>query len=153
MEVDWPGRWQKIKLQGRCLILDSSHNPEGVTELEKNLSGLIKKEGRRPIIIAGTLGEGRARNLMQVVERHAREIFLVAPKQERATPTEFLKDCLSVDAVETTVSALFPEPMRTIVGKPGDTIVLTGSIYLIGEALERIKGIVSQDGGRLQDKL
>jgi folylpolyglutamate synthase/dihydropteroate synthase len=43
--------------------------------------------------------------------------------------------------------------MRTIVGKPGDTIVLTGSIYLIGEALERIKGIVSQDGGRLQDKL
>lgn len=153
MEVDWPGRWQKIKLQGRCLILDSSHNPEGAAELEKNLTRLIKKDGRRPIIIAGTLGEGRARNLMQVVERHAREIFLVAPKQERATPTEFLKDCLSVDAVETTVSALFPEPMRTIVGKPGDTIVLTGSIYLIGEALERIKGIVSQDGGRLQDKL
>ena len=153
MEVDWPGRWQKIKLQGRCLILDSSHNPEGAAELEKNLSRLIKNEGRRPIIIAGTLGEGRARNLMQVVERYAREIFLVAPQQERATPTEFLKDCLSVDAVEATVSALFPGPMRTIVGKPGDTIVLTGSIYLIGEALERIKGIVSQDGGRLQDKL
>ena len=153
IEVDWPGRWQKIELQGRCLILDSTHNPEGVAELEKNLSRLIKNEGRRPIIIAGTLGEGRARNLMQVVERYAREIFLVAPQQERATPTEFLKDCLGVDAVETTVSALFPEPMRTVAGKPGDTIVLTGSIYLIGEALERIKGIVSQDGGRLQDKL
>ena len=153
IEVDWPGRWQKIELQGRCLILDSSHNPEGVAGLEKNLSRLIKNEGRRPIIIAGTLGEGRARNLMQVVERYAREIFLVAPQQERATPTEFLKDCLGVDAVETTVSALFPEPMRTVAGKPGDTIVLTGSIYLIGEALERIKGIVSQDGGRLQDKL
>ena len=46
MRVDWPGRWQKIKLQGRCLILDSSHNPEGIAELEKNLFALAAVVGR-----------------------------------------------------------------------------------------------------------
>ena len=152
-QIDWPGRWQEIRLQDRCLILDSSHNPEGVVELEKNLSKLTKDEGRRPIIVAGTLGENRARSLMQAVERHAREIFLVAPEQIRATPTKFLKDCLECHAIETTISALFPKPNYTLIGEPGDTIVITGSIYLIGEVLERIEGVNSQEGGRLQDKI
>ena len=153
MQIDWPGRWQEIILQGRCLILDSSHNPEGVVELEKNLAKLTKAEGCKPIIVAGTLGENRARSLMQAVERHAREIFLVSPEQTRATPTKFLKDCLHCHATETTISALFPKPNYTLVGEPGDTIVVTGSIYLIGEVLERIEGVNSQDGGMLQDKI
>ena len=153
MQVNWPGRWQRIEFLGRSLILDSSHNPEGIVELEKNLSELTKKEGRRPIIIAGTLGKDRARSLMQTVQRHAREIFLVAPKQERAAPTKFLKDCLRRDATETTMSALFPGPESILIGELGDTIVITGSIYLIGEALERIEGVASLDGSRLQDKI
>ena len=37
------------------------------------------------------------------------------------------------------------------IGKPGDTIVVTGSIYLIGEVLERIQG-GSKNGSDLQDK-
>ena len=90
---------------------------------------------------------------MQAVERHAREIFLVAPEQIRATPTKFLKDCLHCNAIETTISALFPKPNYTLIGEPGDTIVITGSIYLIGEVLERIEGVNSQDGGSLQDKI
>jgi len=75
------------------------------------------------------------------------------PKQDRATPTAFLKSCLQRDAVETELAALFPAPDRCEVGQPGDTIVLTGSIYLIGEALERIQGVTAQDGSGLQDKV
>ena len=85
-QVEWAGRWQTLELEGRKLILDATHNPEGVTALKQNLSNLSKQ----PIIIAGTLGEDRARSLMEVVSQHAREIYLVAPKQDRATPTSFL---------------------------------------------------------------
>lgn len=150
--ITWPGRWQKICVGGRILILDSSHNPEAIVELEKNLVKLTREIGHRPIIIAGTLGKERARSLMKVVERHAHEIYIVAPKQQRATPTQFLKKYLKRDAVQTNVSKLFPKPGSITVGKKGDTLVLTGSIYLIGEALERIKGISSKDGTQLQDK-
>ena len=151
--VDWAGRWQKLQVDGRTLILDASHNPEGVAELDKNLQTLVANEGRSPIIIAGTLGEDRAKSLMPVVSRHAAELYLVTPKQDRAMPTAFLKSCLQRDAVETELAALFPTPDRCEVGQPGDTIVLTGSIYLIGEALERIQGVTAQDGSGLQDKV
>lgn len=148
-QVDWAGRWQKLALDGRTLILDATHNPEGVTALEQNLSALDKQ----PIIIAGTLGEDRARSLMAVVGQHAAELYLVQPNQDRATPTAFLKSCSERDAVETDLATLFPESGRCSIGQSGDTIVLTGSIYLIGEALERIQGRGAKEGSGLQDKV
>lgn len=151
--VEWAGRWQTLQLDGRKLILDASHNPEGVAALEESLADLIKADGREPIIIAGTLGEDRARSLMAVVGRYASELYLVAPNQSRGTLTAFLKSCLDRDAVETDLLTLFPEPGRCTVGQPGDTLVLTGSIYLIGEVLERIQGITTNEGSGLQDKV
>ena len=124
-----------------------------MVELEKNLTRLVAETGAQPIVIAGTLGEDRARSLMEVVGLHAGELYLVAPQQDRATSTAFLRGCLNRDAVETELEALFPEPGRCALGEPGDTIVLTGSIYLIGEALERIQGVDAQDGSGLQDKV
>src|SRR5690606_31681989 len=47
--VDWPGRWQRIEVGDRHLILDASHNPEGAVELDKNLSRLVAATGRKPI--------------------------------------------------------------------------------------------------------
>lgn len=152
-EVDWAGRWQRLEVDGRRIILDASHNPEGVTELNKNLARLTASEGHSPLIVAGTLGESRARSLMAVVGRHARELYLVAPQQDRATPVAFLKSCLNRPAVEADLAELFPGPGRCAIGQPGDTIVLTGSIYLIGEALTRLQGADAKAGSDLQDKL
>ena len=148
-QVEWAGRWQTLELDGRKLILDATHNPEGVAVLKQNLSSLSEQ----PIIIAGTLGEDRAQSLMEVVAQYARELYLVTPKQDRATPTSFLKSCLDRDAVETDLSVLFPKAGCCAVGEPGDSIVVTGSIYLVGEVMERIQGVRSNDGGRLQDKV
>ena len=148
-QVEWAGRWQTLELDGRKLILDATHNPEGVAALKQNLSSLTEQ----PIIIAGTLGEDRAQSLMEVVSQYARELYLVTPEQDRATPTSFLKSCLDRDAVETNLSVLFPKAGCCAVGEPGDSIVVTGSIYLVGEVMERIQGVRSNDGGRLQDKV
>lgn len=151
--VDWAGRWQRMEVEGRILILDSTHNPEGVAELAKNLDQLTEDTGRPPIIIAGTLGEDRARSLMAVVGPRADALYLVAPTQERATPTAFLKRCVDRDVVESEVALVFPGPGRCVIGQPGDTIVVTGSIYLIGEVLERIQGVDARDGSGLQDRV
>jgi dihydrofolate synthase/folylpolyglutamate synthase len=148
-QVEWAGRWQTLELDGRKLILDATHNPEGVAALKQNLSSLPEQ----PIIIAGTLGEDRAQSLMEVVAQYARELYLVTPKQDRATPTLFLKDCLDREAIETNLSVLFPKAGCCAVGEPGDSIVVTGSIYLVGEVMERIQGVRSDDGSRLQDKV
>jgi dihydrofolate synthase/folylpolyglutamate synthase len=43
--VQWPGRWQRVMLGGRRLILDASHNPEGAEVLQTNLSVWWRRKG------------------------------------------------------------------------------------------------------------
>lgn len=136
--IDWPGRWQRIQLTDRELILDATHNPEGAAALAQNLRTLKTP----PIIIAGTLGEDRGRSLIQAIAPLARELILVEPDQPRATPAATLRQFLPPDfkksVHEASLSSLFPEPHNCAVGAPGDTILVTGSIYLIGEVMARL---------------
>jgi dihydrofolate synthase/folylpolyglutamate synthase len=154
--VAWPGRWQRLTVGGRHLILDASHNPEGAQVLEENLRRLEGAlAGAKPIIVTGALGEFRARALLEVVARHAREIHVVTPQQARATPYAEMVNLAPTGAGpllrEGTVSAIFPDARTCTLGKPGDTIVITGSLYLLGEILERIEPDRGAGEGKLQD--
>ena len=154
--VDWPGRWQKISLScGRFLILDATHNPEGCHYLEENLALLEKELGQKPWIVAGTLGDFRARFLVPVTQRYARALYLLEPRQPRAASFAMMRECLEpkpeIDVVDATLEELFPEENTCSIGRPGETIVVTGSIYLLGEALERLTGRDPGDGAALQD--
>ena len=157
-EVDWPARWQKFSLsEGRTLIFDASHNPEGARTLDENLSRLRAETGRTPIILVGALGEFRARALLEVAARHAREIILLAPAQARATPPAEL-DRLVPAAFRGPVrpgqvAEIFPAPGQCALGNPGDTIVATGSIYLLGEILEHFAHPALVGEGVLQDSV
>ena len=153
--IHWPGRWETIQLADKTLILDASHNPEGSEMLDENLTQLGARIGSKPLIVAGTLGEFRARSLMAVVSRHARELHLLAPDQSRATPTDVLETCIP----ETNTAPIFHRELEDIfpavgictLGKPGDTIVVTGSLYLIGEVLEHLTCETPVQQGKLQD--
>jgi dihydrofolate synthase/folylpolyglutamate synthase len=154
-QVDWPGRWQKFIVAQRRVILDSSHNAEGAGVLDENLARLTGQGGPAPIIVTGVLGLSRAQALLPVIARHAREIHLAVPHQERACSAETLRGILapifrsSVHAA--TVESIFPGPGQCTLGQPGDTIVVTGSIYLIGEILARLEPERGSGEGRLQD--
>jgi dihydrofolate synthase/folylpolyglutamate synthase len=155
LRANWPGRWQRMTLGGRPLILDASHNPEGAQVLDANLAKLVAESGRKPIVMTGALGEYRARALLEVIARHAGEIHLAIPHQARACGYGELEHCVPAAfggrVVRTTVGEVFPEPHRCAIGGAGDTVVVTGSIYLIGEVFERIEPGRGAGEGRLQD--
>ena len=151
----WPGRWQRTLIGGRALILDASHNPEGADVLEEQLRALVAETGRKPVVVTGVLGAARARPLLEAISRHAAEIHLVMPQQSRATSFEELEALIPAGfdgAVKrTTVEAVFPDAQTCAVGGPSDTVVVTGSIYLLGEVMARIepgRGVIES---RLQD--
>jgi len=144
-QIEWAGRWQKIALPcGRTLILDATHNPEGAQFLDENLAQLVEENGSKPWIITGTLGDFRAQFLMPISARHARGLYLVEPQQPRTTPTKVLRQFIPADfegsITDSDKHRLFPHKNTCTVGKPGDTIVVTGSIYLLGEILECLRG-------------
>ena len=147
--VNWGGRWQKLKLKdGRDLIIDGSHNEEGVRATESLLAELNK-----PTVVVGALGVERARALLAVVAKHAGEIILVAPAHERACTTAEMKALVPPDycgAVRVSnVKELFPSPMEC---SAAGQVVVMGSLYLVGEVLACYEGR-SAPHSSWQDKL
>jgi len=153
--IDWPGRWQVMYAGGRKLILDAVHNPEAAPGLAQNLSRLVQEEGRRPIVVMGVLGASRARELVPVAAKFAREIVFVVPRQARACGfaelESFVPAAYDGRLIRGTVESLFPGPDGCRVGETGDTVVVAGSIYLLGEILARLEPNRGPDEGRLQD--
>lgn len=151
----WPGRWQEIALGGRRVILDASHNPEGARVLETNLAVLEATTHRKPVVIAGVLGAARAEPLLETICRHAKELHLVVPNQARAcSHTELLALVPKTywgPVYRGTVAELFPAENTCSAGGPDDVIVVTGSIYLLGEVFARIAPELGQIEARLQD--
>lgn len=155
-DVTWQGRWQTHTLSDdRTLILDATHNPEGAQHLAQNLAQLTADTGRKPILIAGSLGNDRAQALMQAIAPHAQEIYLLKPNQPRACDFEALEAALArcqnpPPAKRAQLANLFPEPNTCTLGDAEDTIVATGSIYLIGEIMQRLEPQI-QGEPHLQD--
>jgi len=79
---------------------------------------------------------------MPVVAKYAREIYLLKPNQPRACTEEELLTCIPPEYAgkihKTEVREIFPAPGVTPLGSEGDTLVATGSIYLIGEIMEAL---------------
>ena len=153
--VDWPGRWQRTRVGGRLVILDASHNPEAAAVLDANLRRLRAETGRSPVVITGVLGAVRARPLLEVICRHASELHLVVPKQARACSHAELELLVPPTfpgrVIRATVEGLFPAPNICTAGGADDTVVVTGSIYLLGEVLARLEPERGPGEGRLQD--
>jgi dihydrofolate synthase / folylpolyglutamate synthase len=153
--VDWPGRWQRVQIGNRLAVLDASHNPEGAQVLESNVQHLVAETGRAPVVITGALGAARARPLLETIARYAREIHLVVPQQARACSHAELEALVPASfkgrVVRASVEGLFPTPQICTAGGPDDVILVTGSIYLLGEIMARLQPARGPGEGRLQD--
>jgi len=156
--VDWPGRWQRVRLGGRLVVLDASHNPDGAQVLETSLARLKAETGRAPVVVTGVLGAVRARPLLETISHTAREIHFVVPQQGRACAYEELEALLPAAyaarggrVVRSTVEKIFPDRDTCTAGGPDDVVVVTGSIYLLGEVMARLAPQRGPGEGRLQD--
>ncbi|MEO6569055.1 MAG: folylpolyglutamate synthase/dihydrofolate synthase family protein [Opitutaceae bacterium] len=155
LQVNWPGRWQRFTVEGRRVMLDCSHNAEGAVVLDANLKRLTREAGSGLVVIAGVLGETRARPLVEVICRYAREIYFVVPAQARACSYEQLIALVPAGyrgrVRPGKVEELFPKPQVCMAGGINDTVVVAGSLYLAGEVLARLEPRRGPSEGHLQD--
>ena len=155
-KIDWPGRWEERELKHRKIILDVSHNSEGAVWLEENLTSLVDKTGAKPDVVMGTMGEDRARSMVPLVAKYANSLTFVMPQQARSVSFDVLESLVPASfegaVVRGSIPDLFPSKGVCSLDLPSrHSILVTGSIYLIGEVRERFMedGPVGQ--GILQD--
>ncbi len=127
----WPGRMEFIS---RNILVDCAHNAAGMLALEKELKRIRKKK----IMVLGILKDKDVRGMMEVAGRNARLLILTTPDSERAAPPEMLalhtrKPCLIIPNPKEAL-----EEARRMV-KAGELIIITGSIYLVGNYINPLK--------------
>ncbi len=156
-DVAWPGRWEECQLKHRKIVFDVSHNSEGAKWLDEGLADLVKRsDGTRPDVVMGVMGAYRAAALVPVAAKWAESIRFVMPEQDRACSFEelraFVPEDFKGDVSEATVADLFPGKGECSLDfDAGRPLVLSGSIYLIGEIWDRFYEESPLGQGLLQD--
>jgi dihydrofolate synthase / folylpolyglutamate synthase len=130
----WPGRMQVIS-RDPIVVVDGAHNPGAARELAHSI-----KEGfsyRRLILVAGIMGDKDINSIMGLISPAADYIICTKPDYYRAAdPARIMEQVLAAgkkgEVVETLPAAI--AKARAIASKQ-DLILITGSLFTVGEAL------------------
>ena len=129
----FPGRFHFLKDQN--ILLDGAHNPAGAIELRKMLDKYYAS--KKIVYILGMLNKDFKSFIKNLIPKNS-SVICIEPKSDRATSKEFLSDYL----LECGCKAFLCKDLKEGIGKARkldhDLIVITGSLYLVGEALDLI---------------
>ena len=135
--VRWPGRFQIV---GRrpYIVLDGAHDEAAAEALAATLESLFP--GRRIVLV---LGVGRDKDAGAIALRLcplADRVILTASAYPRAMPADELQQVVRRfcrhTAGYTPVSLAVREALEQ--SRPTDVIVITGSLYVVGEAMRAL---------------
>ncbi len=129
--LQFPGRFHFLKEHN--LLLDGAHNPAGAYELRKMLDKYYSN--KKIIYIFGMLNKDFQSFINNLIPKNS-FVICVEPKSERATGAK----CLSNYLLECDCKTFICKDLKEAIDKAQtfehDLIVITGSLYLVGEALE-----------------
>jgi dihydrofolate synthase/folylpolyglutamate synthase len=143
--VNWPGRLQLIeKPGGQKILLDGAHNVAGA----ETLGAALKKHfaDARPVLIFGALVDKNWPDICRVLAPLAAKVFTVPVASERTAGADELAMAFRSGNPAAEVAASENLAAALNASKDEPFIVVTGSLYLVGEALERL-GFFPADGG------
>jgi len=140
-ETRWPGRFQVIAARPGWpeMAIDVAHNPAGAWALRSALSE--RYEDRPLIFVFGAMRDKAISEMAEILFPLAERVIATRPQNPRAASPEEIQQAAArtgaeVEAVAEVEAAL--ERARSL-AKAGTVIVITGSIYLVGEVM-RIVG-------------
>jgi dihydrofolate synthase/folylpolyglutamate synthase len=139
-ETRWPGRFQVIAARPGWpeVVIDVAHNPAGAWALRSALSE--RYEDHPLIFIFGAMRDKAISEMAEILFPLADRVIATRPENPRAaSPGEIRQAAartgVEVEAVEDVQQAV--ERARAV-AKAGTVIVVTGSIYLVGEVTRSI---------------
>jgi dihydrofolate synthase / folylpolyglutamate synthase len=134
-ETQWAGRCQIIQRDnGQTVLLDGAHNPAGAQTLAGVWQGQFA--GKQGALILGIMRDKDGGAICKILAPLARHIFLAPIGSERsADPRLLADDCRRANpTAPITVCRSLAEAFAIAGAEP--FVVVTGSLYLAGEALE-----------------
>jgi dihydrofolate synthase / folylpolyglutamate synthase len=138
----WPGRFERLDLadRGVTVILDGAHNPEGAATLARTFALAAPAGGdpARAALVFGALADKRWPEMLASLAPLAARRYYAEPRgRAPAHPAD--------------LAAMFPgaavaDPRLAVEraiaeSRPGDVILVAGSLYLVGEVRAALLGV------------
>ena len=140
-ETRWPGRFQVKAARAGWpeMVIDVAHNPAGAWALRAALSE--QYEGRPLIFVFGAMRDKAISEMAEILFPLADRVIATRPQNPRAASPEEIQQAgartgAEIEPVEDVKRAM--ERARGL-ATAGTVIVITGSIYLVGEVMQIIE--------------
>jgi dihydrofolate synthase/folylpolyglutamate synthase len=141
-ETRWPGRFQVVPAgsQRPEIVLDVAHNPAGAWALRAALSAQYE---RRPVtMVFGVLRDKAVSEMTEILFPIAEQVVLTHADNPRSAGVGEIREAArrvsaEISEAENVAAAL---ALAAGLAGPGGLVVVTGSIYIVGEAM-RVMGI------------
>jgi dihydrofolate synthase / folylpolyglutamate synthase len=137
--VEVPGRLQAIAGEPPT-VLDGAHNPDAIAALVESLPEAFEAA---PALVLGVLEDKDAAGMLRLLLPHCRRAWFTAPPGPRALPPAALLSQARQLGFEETVCD--PRPARALASardwalEHGTGVLVTGSVYLVGELLADVR--------------
>jgi dihydrofolate synthase/folylpolyglutamate synthase len=136
-ETRWPGRFQVVPANATWpeIVLDVAHNPAGAWALR---SALSQRYPDRPLLfVFGAMRDKAISEMTEILFPLAERIIATQPENPRSASPEEIRQAAArtgaeIEPVPDMASAL--ERAKTM-ARSNMPLVITGSIYLVGEAM------------------
>jgi len=140
-QTRWPGRLEQIEKNGVEWILDVAHNPAGAWALRAGLSGL---EGKRPrTLIFSCLRDKPVAEMAQILFPLFDQVILAPIHSARAAAMEDLEATARATGSMAVKANSVKQAMQWAGERSqGGLIVVSGSVYLVGEVRSLLLGEV-----------
>lgn len=136
-ETRWPGRFQILPSTPE-IILDVAHNPAGAWALRSTLSGCY--EDRRLTFVFGAMRDKAIGEIAEILFPLAERVIATRADNPRSATPDEIRQAASRTHSEIESRLNVPSAVtraRELAGSDG-IIVITGSIYIVGEAMQAL---------------
>lgn len=136
-QTTWPGRFQIVN-RNPTVVLDGAHNAAAAERLGATLRE--RCAGQKLTLILGVLRDKNYDQMCQILAPLAERILCVPVKSERTCdPDQLARWCMAANPrLKITVAGNLAEAYAQARSEKAEAIVITGSLFLVGEALDQL---------------
>ena len=135
--VRWPGRLERFRVAGRTVLVDGCHNAEGAAAV----AAFIARAGLTPDLVFGAMADKDIESMGAALSPVVRRIRFVPAGSPRAAAPEELLRRFAPGRADAAASPGLSSALDDLLADPsGETIIIAGSLYLVGEARSLLSG-------------
>lgn len=131
--ASWPGRFELFEKDGKTIVVDGAHNPDGMRALRESLDTYFPVEGR--VFLLGILKDKAIAPMLQTLLQPQDRVVTASPNSERAADAQFIAEEAQKMTAHAVAASSREEALTLALSMTGtgEILCIAGSLYLIGE--------------------